>query len=82
MFQNMPDAVTADTNIYNYVRECTILVDGTKINRFSKELLAYIEMCVSTGRATHALRLSHIFHVLMCIILGQDLNGPTNRKKF
>jgi hypothetical protein len=48
MFQNMQDyAVTADTDIDNYVRECTILVDGTKIYRFSKELLAYIEMCVA-----------------------------------
>ncbi len=48
MFQNMQDyTVTADTNIDNYVRECTILVDGTKIYCFSKELLAYIEMCVA-----------------------------------
>jgi hypothetical protein len=48
MFQNMQDyAVTADTDINNYVRECTILVDGTKIYLFSKELLAYIEMCVA-----------------------------------
>jgi hypothetical protein len=48
MFQNMQDyAVTADTDIDNYVRECTLIVDGTKIYRFSKELLAYIEMCVT-----------------------------------
>jgi hypothetical protein len=60
MLQNMQDyAVTADTDIDNYVRECTILVDGTKIYRFSKELLAYIEMWLlsvrTTGRTTHAL---------------------------
>jgi hypothetical protein len=49
MFQNMLDyAVTADTNIDHYVRECTLIVDGTKIYRFSKELLAYIEMCVAS----------------------------------
>jgi hypothetical protein len=48
MFQNMQDyAVTAETDIDNYVRECTIICDGTKIYRFSKELLAYIEMCVA-----------------------------------
>jgi hypothetical protein len=35
------------TDIDNYVCECTILVDGTKIYSFSKELLAYIEMCVA-----------------------------------
>ncbi len=47
MFQNMQDyAVTADSDIDNYVRECTILVDGNKLYRFSKRLLAYIEMCV------------------------------------
>ena len=39
--------VTADTDFENFVRECTILVDGNKIYRFSKELLAYIEMCVA-----------------------------------
>jgi hypothetical protein len=48
MFHNMQDyAVTADTDIDNFVRECTILVDGTKKYRFSKEFLAYIEMCVA-----------------------------------
>jgi hypothetical protein len=48
MFQNMQDyAVTADTDIDHYVRKCTILVDGTKIYRFSTELLAYFEMCVA-----------------------------------
>jgi hypothetical protein len=39
--------VTAATDIDHYVCECTLLVDGTKIYRFSKELLAYIEMCVA-----------------------------------
>ncbi len=48
MFQNMQDyAFTAETDIDNYVRECTIICDGTKIYCFSKELLAYIEMCVA-----------------------------------
>jgi hypothetical protein len=48
MFQGMQDyAVTADTDIDNYVRECTILVDGTKIYRLSNEFLAYIEICVA-----------------------------------
>jgi hypothetical protein len=48
MFQDMQDnAVTADTDIDNYVRECTLIVDRTKIYRFSKELLAFIEMCVA-----------------------------------
>jgi hypothetical protein len=48
MFQNMQDyAVTAETDINTYVRECTPIVDGTRIYRFSKELLAFIEMCVS-----------------------------------
>ena len=48
-FQNMSDAykVTADTDLFDYVGENTILVDGTKIYRFSKELLAYLEMCVA-----------------------------------
>jgi hypothetical protein len=39
--------VVCETDIDNYVRQCTIIVDGTKIYRFSKELLAYIEMCVA-----------------------------------
>ncbi len=48
MFQNMQEyAVTADTDIDNYVRKCILIVDGTKIYRFSEELLAYIEMCVA-----------------------------------
>jgi hypothetical protein len=51
MFQNMQGyKVTATTNIdHNDVREsrCTLLVDGTKIYRFSKDLLTYIEMCVA-----------------------------------
>jgi hypothetical protein len=48
MFQNMQGyAVTAETDIDNDVRHCTIIVDGSKIYRFSKELLAYIEMCVA-----------------------------------
>jgi hypothetical protein len=48
MFQNMQDyEMTAATGIENYLRECTILVDRTEIYRFSKEILAYIEMCVA-----------------------------------
>jgi hypothetical protein len=48
MFKNMQNyAVTADTDIDNYVRECTLIVDGAKIYRFSKKLLAYIMMCVA-----------------------------------
>jgi hypothetical protein len=48
MFQNMQyNTVTVDTDINSYVRECTILAYGTKIYCFSKELLAYIEMCVA-----------------------------------
>jgi hypothetical protein len=67
--QSMQDyEVTAATDIDNYVFECTLLVDRTKIYRSSKELLAYIGMCVAfspyfqsvlsvrtTGRTTHAL---------------------------
>jgi hypothetical protein len=42
VFQNMRDyAVITDIDVDNYVHECTILVDGTKIYRLSKELLAY-----------------------------------------
>ncbi len=42
MFQNMQEyTVTADTNIDDYVCNCTILADGTMIYRFSKEILAY-----------------------------------------
>ncbi len=39
--------VTAETDIDVYVRQCTLIVDNTKIYRFSKELLAYIEMSVA-----------------------------------
>ena len=47
-FQNMQDyTVTAETDIDEYVREAAILHDGTKIYRFSRELLAYIETCVA-----------------------------------
>ena len=47
--QNMSDVykVTADTDLHDYVGGNTLLVDGTKIYRFSKELLAFIEMCVA-----------------------------------
>jgi hypothetical protein len=49
MFQNIQDCykVTAETEIDVHVRQCTLIVDKTKIYRFSKELLAYIEMCVA-----------------------------------
>ncbi len=48
-FQNMSDVhkVTADTDLHDYVGGSTLLVDGTKIYRLSKELLAYLEMCVA-----------------------------------
>ena len=48
-FQNMSDVykVTAETDLHDYVGSSTILVDNTKIYRFSKELLAYLEMCVA-----------------------------------
>jgi hypothetical protein len=48
-FQNMQDTykVTAETDLSDYVGHSTIIVDGTKIYRFSKELLAYLEMCVA-----------------------------------
>jgi hypothetical protein len=39
--------VTAETDIHDYVSTSTLMVDGTKIYRFSKELLAYLEMCVA-----------------------------------
>ncbi len=43
MFQSMQVyEVTSATDIDNYVRKCTLLVNGTKIYRFSKDLLAYI----------------------------------------
>ena len=48
-YQNMQDfyKVTAETDIDVHVSYFTLLVDGTKIYRFSKELLAYIETCVA-----------------------------------
>jgi hypothetical protein len=52
-FQNMQDTckVTAETDINDYVGTSTVLttllLDKTKIYRFSTELLAYIEMCVA-----------------------------------
>ena len=47
-FQNMQSyAVTEDTDIEAYVHECVTLHDDTKIYRFSKELLAYLETCVA-----------------------------------
>ena len=56
--------VTAEADIdeFQFVRECNILHDRTKIYRFSKELLAYVEMyCFfsivvhTTGKTTLAL---------------------------
>ena len=38
--------VTAETDIDEFVSECTILHDGTKIYHFSKELLANVGKCV------------------------------------
>ena len=51
-FQNMQDThkVTAETDINDYVGTSTLLLDKTKIHRFSKELLAYLEMCVAFSR--------------------------------
>jgi hypothetical protein len=39
--------VTATNEINDSVRYCTLIVDGTKIHGFSKELVAYIEMCLA-----------------------------------
>jgi hypothetical protein len=46
-FQNMQDTyqVTAETDIDDHVGHSTLIIDKTKIYRFSKELLAYLEMC-------------------------------------
>jgi hypothetical protein len=72
MFQTMHAyTVTADTDIDNYVHECTnstILVDGTKIYRFSKELLGpgqhrdvcCIQSALQAGRPTHWWRSGHV----------------------
>jgi hypothetical protein len=48
-FQNMREAfrVTADTNIEDYVRHYTELLDGHRVYRFSRELLAYLETLVA-----------------------------------
>jgi hypothetical protein len=48
-FQNMSAVykVTAETDLHDYVSGSTILVDNTRIYHFSKELLAYLEMCVA-----------------------------------
>jgi hypothetical protein len=48
-FQNMQDTykVTVETDLFDYVGHSTVIVDGTKIYRFSTELLAYLEMCVA-----------------------------------
>jgi hypothetical protein len=48
-FQNTSDVykVTVETDIHDYVGGSTLIVDKTRIYRFSKELLAYLEMCVA-----------------------------------
>jgi hypothetical protein len=48
-FQNMSDVykVTVETDFHDYVGGSTIIVDKTRIYRFSEELLAYLEMCVA-----------------------------------
>jgi hypothetical protein len=48
-FQNMKDTykVTAETDIHDYVGSNTLIMDKTKMYRFSKELLAYLEMFVA-----------------------------------
>ncbi len=48
-FQNMQDTykVTEETDIHDYVGHSSLLIDKTKIYRFSKELLVGLEMCVA-----------------------------------
>ncbi len=48
-FQNMREAflVKADTDIAEYVRHSTELLDGTRVYRFSRELLACLETMVA-----------------------------------
>jgi hypothetical protein len=48
-FQNMRDAflVGADTDIAEYVHHCTELLDGSRVYRFSRELLAFLETMVA-----------------------------------
>ena len=48
-FQNMRDAflVGPDTDIAEYVRHSTELLDGTRVYRFSRELLAFLETMVA-----------------------------------
>jgi hypothetical protein len=48
-FQDMQDTykVTAETDIHDYVGHSTLILDKTTIYHFSKELLAYLEMCVA-----------------------------------
>ncbi len=54
-------AVMADTDIDEYVSKCTILRDGTKIYRFSKELLGCIEMFFFFVRTTgRTMRHGHV----------------------
>jgi hypothetical protein len=47
-FQNMKSLrVHADTDIHTYVRHSTELLDGTRVYRFSRELLAFLETMVT-----------------------------------
>jgi hypothetical protein len=48
-FQNMRAAflVGADTDIAEYVRHSTELLDGSRVYRFSRELLAFLETMVA-----------------------------------
>ena len=47
-FQNMKSLrIDAATDIPDYVRHSTELLDGTRVYRFSRELLAYLETMVA-----------------------------------
>ncbi len=48
-FQNLREAflVKADTDIAEYVRHSTELLDGNRVYRFSRELLACLETMVA-----------------------------------
>jgi hypothetical protein len=45
--RSLPGRVEADTDIQEYVRHSTELVDCIRVNRFSRELLAFLETMVA-----------------------------------
>ena len=48
IFQNMRDLrIVVDTDIREYVRHSTELLDGSRVYRFSKELVAFLETMVA-----------------------------------